>query len=72
MPEMDGHTLTRKIKDDAVLRRIPVILFSSLISDVVREKGRAAGADDQISKPDLSRLTACAHALIQKSLQAEG
>jgi two-component system chemotaxis response regulator CheV len=72
MPEMDGHTLTRKIKDDAVLRRIPVILFSSLISDVVREKGRSAGADDQISKPDLPRLTACVHALIQKSLQADG
>ncbi|MDR2076373.1 MAG: chemotaxis protein [Desulfovibrio sp.] len=72
MPEMDGHTLTRKIKDDAVLRRIPVILFSSLISDVVREKGRKAGADDQISKPDLPRLTECAHALIQKSLGADG
>jgi two-component system chemotaxis response regulator CheV len=71
MPEMDGHTLTRKIKDDAVLRQLPVILFSSLISDVVREKGRKAGADDQISKPDLPRLTVCAHDLIQKSLRPE-
>ncbi|MDR1359997.1 MAG: chemotaxis protein [Deltaproteobacteria bacterium] len=71
MPEMDGHTLTRKIKDDAVLKQLPVILFSSLISNVVREKGRAAGADDQISKPDLPRLTERAHALIRKSL-AEG
>lgn len=71
MPVMDGHTLTRKIKEDAALRQIPVILFSSLISDVVREKGRQAGADDQISKPDLHRLTQRAHSLIQKSLQAE-
>ncbi|MDR2160615.1 MAG: chemotaxis protein [Desulfovibrio sp.] len=72
MPEMDGHTLTRKIKEDAVLKQLPVILFSSLISNVVHEKGRLAGADDQISKPDLSRLTKCAHGLIQKSLHPQG
>jgi two-component system chemotaxis response regulator CheV len=65
MPEMDGHTLTRKIKDDTVLKTLPVILFSSLISDVVRAKGIKAGADDQIAKPDLPQLTERAQALIQ-------
>lgn len=66
MPEMDGHALTRKIKEDQVLRKIPVILFSSLISDVVLEKGRAAGADDQISKPDLPELALRAANLIKR------
>ena len=66
MPEMDGHTLTKRIKEDPVLKKIPVILFSSLISDVVFEKGRAAGADDQISKPDLPELAIRAAKLIEK------
>ncbi|MDR2893327.1 MAG: chemotaxis protein [Deltaproteobacteria bacterium] len=57
MPEMDGHTLTKKIKGDPELRGIPVVLFSSLISDVVRQQGLKAGADDQVSKPDLPGLS---------------
>lgn len=66
MPEMDGHTLTRMIKTDPVLSKLPVILFSSLISPVVLEQGAKAGADDQISKPDLPQLTAKAKELILK------
>ncbi len=65
MPEMDGHTLTRRIKDDPQLKEIPVILFSSLISDVVREKGVKAGADDQLAKPELPELTIRAAKLIR-------
>jgi two-component system chemotaxis response regulator CheV len=56
MPEMDGHTLTKNIKNDPELKKIPVVLFSSLISDVVRQKGIKAGANDQVSKPDLPGL----------------
>lgn len=70
MPEMDGHTLTRMIKDDATLKQLPVILFSSLISDVVRDKGAKAGADDQIAKPDLPQLTERAGVLIRKRQEA--
>ena len=66
MPEMDGHTLTRMIKDDPTLKKLPVILFSSLISDVVRLKGEKAGADDQIAKPELMQLTERAQMLISK------
>ncbi len=67
MPEMDGHTLTRKIKDDPRFQKLPVILFSSLISEVVRQKGIQAGADDQIAKPDLPELTARTKSLIEKA-----
>lgn len=66
MPEMDGHTLTRMIKQDPRFKDLPVILFSSLISEVVRQKGIQAGADDQIAKPDLPELTARAKALIER------
>ena len=66
MPEMDGHSLTRLIKTDPAFSKIPVVLFSSLISKVVFEKGVQAGADDQISKPDLPHLTIRVAELIKK------
>ncbi|MFH1913428.1 MAG: chemotaxis protein [Pseudomonadota bacterium] len=65
MPMMDGHHLTRRIKDDPVLRDIPVILFSSLITEKLRYRGEAVGADDQISKPEITYLAQRAAALIE-------
>lgn len=56
MPQMDGLALTRRIKEDAKLRGIPVILFSSLITPDTLHKGKQVGADRQISKPQLSEL----------------
>ena len=49
---MDGLHLTSKIKEDQKLKDIPVILFSSLITDDNRKKGESVGADAQVSKPD--------------------
>ncbi|MFW5837411.1 MAG: chemotaxis protein [Desulfovibrionaceae bacterium] len=56
MPVMDGHNLTKRIKDDPVLRDIPVILCSSIITDTLRHKGESVGADDQISKAEVQDL----------------
>ncbi len=64
MPVMDGHNLTKRVKDDPVLKDMPVILFSSLITDRLRHKGEAVGADDQISKPNITELTRRAFELI--------
>ncbi len=70
MPTMDGHTLCKRIKDDPILRELPVILFSSLINENLLHKGESVGADDQISKPELATLTHRAKALIdQKNMQ---
>ncbi len=52
MPRMDGLHLTSKIKSDPHLKHLPVILFSSLITEDNLKKGNAVGADAQISKPD--------------------
>ena len=68
MPEMDGHALTRHIKTDPVLQKIPVVLFSSLITDALRHKGESVGADDQISKPDLPTLTRRVRSFIASKL----
>lgn len=56
MPQMDGHRLTKLVKDDRTLRHIPLIIFSSLISDEMRIKGKQLGADEQMSKPEIGHL----------------
>ncbi|MPN35808.1 Chemotaxis protein CheV [bioreactor metagenome] len=56
MPKMDGHTLTRKIKEDNILRELPVIIFSSLITNELAHKGKSVGADAQLSKPEVGTL----------------
>ena len=56
MPQMDGHSLCKKIKESDDLNSLPVILFSSLIYEEMRKKGELIGADAQISKPDIGNL----------------
>lgn len=56
MPQLDGHTLTRRLKENKVLKNMPIIIFSSLITDSLRHKGDSVGADAQMSKPEIGRL----------------
>lgn len=56
MPKMDGHRLLKFIREDNRLRSVPVILFSSLISEEMRRKGDELGAAGQISKPEINQL----------------
>lgn len=56
MPQMDGHALTRNIKENSQLSKLPVLIFSSLITDDLRHKGDQVGAEDQISKPEIAEL----------------
>jgi two-component system chemotaxis response regulator CheV len=65
MPMMDGHNLTKRIKEDLALRDLPVILFSSIITDKLRHKGESVGADDQCSKPEITQLALRAANLIE-------
>lgn len=56
MPQMDGLHLTKRIKEHYVLKSLPVVIFSSLISDALRHKGESVGADAQITKPQIDVL----------------
>ena len=69
MPRMDGHHLCKRIKDDPELNAIPVILFSSLINDMLRKKGESVGADEQITKPELDYLVDRIRDCIRKKKQ---
>lgn len=51
MPVMDGFTACRKLKENIVLRHIPVIMITALDQASDRVQGLECGADDFISKP---------------------
>ncbi|MBP2643913.1 MAG: cheV [Firmicutes bacterium] len=56
MPRMDGHHLTKRIKEEPNLKELPVVIFSSLINEEMRRKGEALGAHAQITKPEIEQL----------------
>lgn len=56
MPKMDGHHLTKLIKEQSKTSFLPVIIFSSMISDAMMRKGEQLGADAQITKPEIGNL----------------
>ncbi len=56
MPRMDGHRLTKLIKEDVRTSKLPVIIFSSMISTDMIAKGKSLGADAQITKPEINKL----------------
>jgi two-component system chemotaxis response regulator CheV len=47
------------------LKRIPVVIFSSLIDEQMREKGKEVGADEQLSKPEIRHLVNVMDTLIK-------
>lgn len=56
MPQMDGLALTKRVKDEPRLKHIPVVLFSSLVTEDTLHKGQKVGANQQIAKPQLPEL----------------
>jgi two-component system sensor histidine kinase and response regulator WspE len=50
MPRMNGIELVRRIKQDAHLRKIPVMIVSYKDSEEDRQRGLEAGADAYVTK----------------------
>ena len=65
MPEMDGHRLTRLVKEDEETKHITIVIFSSLVNDEMKRKGKALGADAQLSKPEIGNLVHIVDELLQ-------
>ena len=53
LPGMDGFAACSKIKNDPVLKQIPVFMLTALTQTKDIEKSLACGADDYITKPFL-------------------
>ena len=70
MPEMDGFTLTRLIKQDPRFSGVPVIIHSSLTGVTNENHVRNVGADGYVGKFAPRELaTAIRHALEQRGAQ---
>ncbi len=69
MPQMDGLALTKNIKSHPHLSKLPVIFFSSLVSNDLHHKGEAVGADAQLTKPKISLLLDTVYELLKKTNQ---
>ncbi|WP_417704931.1 chemotaxis protein CheV [Rheinheimera aquimaris] len=67
MPEMDGYTLTAEIKQDARLKRLHVILHTSLSGVFNQQMVQKVGADDFIAKFNPDELAES----VQKWLHAD-
>ena len=67
MPQMDGHRLTKLVKEDPVFRKIPLVIFSSLINEEMERKGKELGADAQLSKPEIGHLIGIVDELILRN-----
>ena len=68
MPDLDGYEVTRRLRANAALAHIPIIMFTAktLLDDKVA--GFEAGADDYLTKPTHpSELVAHVKALIARS-----
>ena len=63
---MDGHHLTKRIKSNPKFQSIPVVIFSSLITEEMRRKGKEVGADEQLSKPEIGHLIGIIDQLIAR------
>ena len=64
MPAMDGLALCKRIKEDPILKNLPVAIFSSMINDSLAKKCARVGADAQYTKPDLKALSTKLYELI--------
>ncbi|NMP80776.1 response regulator [Pseudoalteromonas arctica] len=51
MPGMNGFEVTRRVREDALLKLLPIVLITALRETKERVKGIDAGCDDFITKP---------------------
>lgn len=51
MPEMNGYEACRKLKEDPIAQRIPVVIVTALVDRDSKIKGFDVGANDFLTKP---------------------
>ncbi len=69
MPEMDGFTLTRKIKTDERLKKIPVVIHSSLSGSANEDHIRKVKADGYVAKFEINELSSVIQEVMERAAQ---
>ncbi len=55
MPKMDGYEVCQRIRSDASLKNVRIIMLTAKGREVEKEKGLALGVDSYITKPFSTR-----------------
>jgi two-component system chemotaxis response regulator CheV len=56
MPRMDGMHLVKRLRETDAYKTMPIIMFSSIMSEDNRAKALQLGANDTITKPEIGRM----------------
>ncbi|MBB1486700.1 chemotaxis protein [Oceanospirillum sediminis] len=56
MPRMDGMHLVKRLRASKTYSTIPIMMFSSIMSDDNRQKAMDLGANDTMTKPEIGKL----------------
>ena len=48
--------MAKLVKSDETLKKLPIIVFSSLIDEAQQSKGKDIGVDAHLSKPQIGKL----------------
>jgi len=51
LPDMDGFELCRNIRQNTVLRKVPIIILSARTTAMERKRALESGANDYVTKP---------------------
>ncbi|WP_448873340.1 chemotaxis protein CheW [Desulfobulbus propionicus] len=70
MPNMDGFTLTEKIKTDGRFKHLPVIALTTLAADEDIARGKTVGVDEYHIKLDKERLMESVHRYAKAAVKA--
>lgn len=70
LPKMDGFEVLKALQDDSILKRIPVLVFSTLGQEADIEKAKKMGAADYVNKSlfDFNELLAKINTLTTKQI----
>ncbi len=71
MPRLDGLTLTRRIKENPETKSIPIIVFSSIMANDIKNKAASVGANYQVTKPEITQLVECVVKVIREKQERE-
>lgn len=71
LPDSDGITVMKKLRENTETKKLPVIMVTAKTSEIDKVKGLDSGADDYITKPfGVMELISRVRALLRRSYQA--
>lgn len=73
LPDEDGLTIVKKLREDHLTKKIPIILVTAKTTEMDKVKGLDIGADDYLTKPfGVMELISRVKALLRRSGEDKG